>query len=159
MEPRDIYVTHDDLKQLKELIQAQMQATSRDRDALGMLRGELDRAHTVEPTAIPPVVVTMNSRVRLTDIESNETLVYTVVFPSEANVADHKISVLAPIGTALLGYRVGDTVEWPVPSGMRRFRIDRILYQPEAAGAVAAGNPSREGIELNDGQIATVRFE
>jgi regulator of nucleoside diphosphate kinase len=57
-----------------------------------------------------------------------------VVFPSEADSEQGKISVLAPVGTALLGYRVGDTVEWVVPGGLRRLKIERILYQPEAAG-------------------------
>ena len=76
----------------------------------------------------------MNSRVRLTDVETNEEQIYTVVFPSEANLEDGKISILAPIGTAILGYRVGDTVEWRVPGGVRTLRIEEILYQPEAEG-------------------------
>jgi regulator of nucleoside diphosphate kinase len=76
----------------------------------------------------------MNSRVRLTDAGTNEEQVYTVVFPSDANVEQRKISVLAPIGTAILGYRVGDMVEWRVPGGIRKLRIEEILYQPEAAG-------------------------
>jgi regulator of nucleoside diphosphate kinase len=98
------------------------------------LQGELDRAHIVNPTAVPHDVVTMNSRVRLTDVETNEEQVYTVVFPSESNLSQGKISILAPIGTAILGYRVGDTVEWCVPGGIRKLRIEEILYQPEAAG-------------------------
>jgi len=57
-----------------------------------------------------------------------------LVFPSEADFKLGKISILAPIGTALIGYRAGDTVEWKVPAGIRRLRIDEILYQPEAAG-------------------------
>jgi regulator of nucleoside diphosphate kinase len=76
----------------------------------------------------------MNSRVRLTDIDTNEQQVYTVTFPSEANLDQRKISVLAPIGTAILGYRVGDTVQWRVPGGIRKLLIEEILYQPEAAG-------------------------
>jgi regulator of nucleoside diphosphate kinase len=76
----------------------------------------------------------MNSRVRLKDLETNEEKVYTLVFPSEANLEQQKISILAPIGTAILGYRVGDTVEWRVPGGIRKLRLEEILYQPEAAG-------------------------
>jgi regulator of nucleoside diphosphate kinase len=75
----------------------------------------------------------MDSRVSLTDVETNEEQTYTIVFPSGANLEQRKISVLAPIGTALLGYRVGDTVEWDVPGGVRRLRINEVLYQPEAA--------------------------
>lgn len=134
MEPRDIYITDYDLTRLRELLGVGISFANRDRQSLEALQGELDRAHIVEPQDVPQDVVTMNSRVRLTDVETNEEQVYTLVFPSEANVEQRKISVLAPIGTAILGYRVGDTVEWPVPGGMRRLRIDEVLYQPEAAG-------------------------
>jgi len=131
---RDIYITDYDLIRLRELLQVGISFAERDRQSLEALQGELDRAHIVEPTAIPHDVVTMNSRVRLTDVETNEEQVYTVVFPSEANLEQRKISILAPIGTAILGYRVGDTVEWRVPGGVRTLRIEEILYQPEAAG-------------------------
>jgi regulator of nucleoside diphosphate kinase len=76
----------------------------------------------------------MNSRVRFVDLYTGEERVCTVVFPSDANIEQDKISVLAPIGTALLGYRAGDTIEWRVPSGNKQVRIEEILYQPEAAG-------------------------
>jgi regulator of nucleoside diphosphate kinase len=134
MEARDIYITEYDLTRLKELLQVGISFAERDRESLESLQGELDRAHIVEPTAVPHDVVTMHSRVRLKDLETNEEMLYTLVFPSEANVEQRKISILAPIGTAMLGYRVGDEVQWRVPGGMRRFRIDEILYQPEAAG-------------------------
>jgi regulator of nucleoside diphosphate kinase len=134
MEHRDIYITDYDLTRLKELINAGISVAARDQPLLETLQGELDRAHIVEPSAVPSDVVTMNSRVRLIDVETKEEHVYTIVFPSEANLEEHKISILAPIGTALLGYRVGDTVEWPVPGGIRRLRIDALLYQPESAG-------------------------
>ena len=134
MEPRDIYITEYDVTRLKELVQVGISFAERDRESLESLQGELDRAHIVEPTAVPHDVVTMNSRVRFKDLETNEEKVYTLVFPSEANLEQRKISILAPIGTAILGYRVGDTVEWRVPGGIRKLRIEEILYQPEAAG-------------------------
>jgi regulator of nucleoside diphosphate kinase len=134
MEPRDIYITDYDLTRLKELLHVGISFAERDRQSLEALQGELDRGHIVEPAAIPHDVVTMNSRVRLTDVETNEDHVYTVVFPSDANLDQRKISILAPIGTAILGYRVGDTVEWRVPGGIKKLRIKEILYQPEAAG-------------------------
>ncbi len=133
MDLRDIYVTHYDRERLRTLLEAEMQIGHSDRQSLEMLRNELERAHIVDAAAIPPDVVTMDSRIRLTDVDTNEVFIYTVVFPSEANVARRKISVLAPIGTALLGYQVGDAVEWPVPGGVRKLRIEEILYQPEAA--------------------------
>ncbi|WHZ15276.1 MAG: Regulator of nucleoside diphosphate kinase [Nitrospira sp.] len=134
MEPRGIYITDYDLTRLKELLDAGISVAAGDRHLLETLQGELDRAHIVEPSAVPPDVVTMNSRVRLIDVETKEEQVYTIVFPSEAKLEERKISILAPIGTALLGYRVGDTVEWPVPGGIRRLRIEELQYQPEAAG-------------------------
>ena len=105
-----------------------------DRDYLKKLEDELDRATIVDPRAIPSDIITMRSRVRLTDLVSGETNIYSLVFPKEADSNQGKISVLAPIGTAILGYRKGDTIEWQVPSGLRRLKVDEILYQPEAAG-------------------------
>jgi len=134
MESRDIYITEYDLKRLKELVQVGISFAERDRESLEKLQGELDRAHIVEPTAVPGDVVTMNSRVRFKDLDTTQDKVYTLVFPSEANLEQERISVLAPIGTAILGYRVGDTVEWQVPGGIKRVRIEEILYQPEAEG-------------------------
>jgi regulator of nucleoside diphosphate kinase len=95
---------------------------------------ELERAEIVRPKDIPADVVTMHSKVRLNDLVSGESNTYSLVFPTEANFAEGKISVLAPIGTAILGYRQGDPIEWPVPSGLRRLKIEEILYQPESAG-------------------------
>ncbi|HEY5932068.1 MAG TPA: nucleoside diphosphate kinase regulator [Nitrospira sp.] len=134
MEPRDIYITKYDLARLRELLQVGISFAERDRESMESLQDELDRAHIVEPTAVPHDVVTMNSRVRLKDLETNEKKEYTLVFPSESNLEQQKISILAPIGTAVLGYRAGDAVTWRVPGGFRKLRIEEILYQPEAAG-------------------------
>jgi regulator of nucleoside diphosphate kinase len=91
----------------------------------------------VVPSAqVPAEVITMNSTACLEDLENGEGMTYTLVFPNEADIDQHKISVLAPIGTALLGYRVGDTVEWPVPGGISRLQVKQILYQPEANGVM-----------------------
>ena len=134
MEPRDIYITKYDLTRLRELLQVGISFAERDRESLESLQNELDRAHIMEPTAVPHDVVTMNSHVRLKDLETNEEKLYTLVFPSEANLEQQKISILAPIGTAILGYRAGDAVEWQMPGGIRKLRVEEILYQPEAAG-------------------------
>jgi regulator of nucleoside diphosphate kinase len=95
---------------------------------------ELDRAEIVKPEEIPTDVITMNSTFRLRDLDSGEEVVYTLVFPGKADSANGKISILAPIGTAVLGYRVGDTVEWKVPAGLRRLKVKEVVYQPEATG-------------------------
>jgi len=79
-------------------------------------------------------VITMNSRVCLQDLETGEDLVYTLAFPTDADLESGKISVLAPIGTAMIGYRVGDIIKWQVPAGTRKFKVKSMHYQPEAAG-------------------------
>jgi regulator of nucleoside diphosphate kinase len=67
-------------------------------------------------------------------METGEEKNFSLVFPAETDMTQNKISILAPIGTAILGYRAGDIVDWPVPAGRRTVRIQEILYQPEAAG-------------------------
>ncbi len=133
MNAHTLYMTELDLSRLRDVLQARTSA-GRDRDHLDSLEQELDRAHVVDASAIPRDVVTMNSQVRIEDVDSGLENVYTLVFPSDASIPEKKISILAPIGTALLGTRVGTTVDWPVPAGRRTVRIKDVLYQPEAAG-------------------------
>lgn len=134
MGERTIYVTEFDLKRLSNLLNGTRLWNKKDRDFLTSLEEELEWAQIVAPQEIPSDVVTMNSQVRVIDLDSNEEMVFTLVFPAEADYARGRLSVLAPIGTALLGYRAGDTVEWEVPAGVRRLKIEQVLYQPEAAG-------------------------
>ncbi len=134
MEERTIYITEFDMKRLRELIAEAKRLDRRGNEYLESLEAELSRGKVVAPKDVPPDVVTMNSRVGLVDLDTEEEMVYTLVFPHEADITQSKISVLAPIGTAILGYRVGDTLTWQVPDGMRRLRVKQILYQPEAAG-------------------------
>ena len=131
---KSIYVTEPDYQRLSGLIEVTREHNGVDREYLNKLEAELDRAEIVDPKQIPADVVTMRSKVRLKDLVSGEANTYSLVFPKEANFTEGKISILAPIGTAILGYKTGDTIEWPVPSGVRRLRVDKILYQPEAAG-------------------------
>jgi regulator of nucleoside diphosphate kinase len=93
---------------------------------------ELKNAVLVEPEKMPPDVITMNSKVRFKDIEESEDYIFSLVYPEEADTSKGKLSILAPIGTALLGYRVGDKVKWKVPAGEKTFLVEEILYQPEA---------------------------
>jgi regulator of nucleoside diphosphate kinase len=76
----------------------------------------------------------MNSRLRFVDLDDGDFTEVTLVFPAHADIASGKLSILSPIGTALLGYSEGDKIEWNVPAGKRRIQIEKILYQPEAAG-------------------------
>jgi regulator of nucleoside diphosphate kinase len=105
------------------------------RPDLDALREEIERAEIVEPDAVPSDVVTMNSVVRFLDEDSGRESEVKLVFPGHADVEAKRISVLAPIGSALLGLSVGDSIDWPLPQGQtRRLRVVAILYQPEAAG-------------------------
>jgi regulator of nucleoside diphosphate kinase len=128
-----IYITNGDFERLRRLITGRRGANAVDHEYLDMLEQELDRAEIVEPNAIPRDVVTMNSEVRLQDLDSGEVRVYRLIFPSQSRTGN-SVSVLAPIGTAMLGYRVGDVIEWRVPKGIRRLRVMDVIYQPEAAG-------------------------
>jgi regulator of nucleoside diphosphate kinase len=134
MEERTIYITEYDMTRLRKLIVEAKQLDRRGNEYLDSLEAELSRAVLVAPTAVPANVVTMNSKVRLIDLETQEEMVYTLVFPNEADLTQGKISVLAPIGTAMLGYRVGDTFAWKVPDGIARLQVKEVLYQPEASG-------------------------
>jgi regulator of nucleoside diphosphate kinase len=131
----NIYITKPDYQRLSGLIEITRERNGVDREYLDKLEAELDRAEIVDPKCIPADVITMRSKVRLKDLVSGEANTYSLVFPTEANFSEGKISILAPIGTAILGYKRGDTIEWPVPSGVRRLKVDEILYQPEAAGS------------------------
>ena len=134
MEKRTIFITEHDKYRLKELLVRRSMSGGADGTRLGELARELDRANVVAPRDIPKDVITMNSQFRLTDLDLQESFDYTLVFPEDANPDEAKVSVLAPIGTAVLGTRVGDVVEWPTPSGVRRLRLDEILFQPESSG-------------------------
>ncbi len=134
MRERQIWITTFDLERLSSLIDGVRAAGPQKKDYLMMLERELERAKVVDPKDIPGDVITMNSAVRVRDLESGEETAYTLVFPADARIEENKISVLSAIGTALIGYRVGDVIEWRVPSGMKRLKVEGILYQPEAAG-------------------------
>lgn len=134
MKEHKIYISAVDAEKLRDLIWHAQSTEYRQSPYLKMLAGELDRAEVVDPEKIPSDVITMNSTASLVDVESNEEMLYTLVFPEAADPIQGKISVLAPIGTAMLGYRVGDTFEWETPDGMRKIRVDKVIFQPEASG-------------------------
>ena len=129
-----IYVTSQDKQRLEDLLMEVEASDPRKIGDLKALTEELRRAVIVDPKDVFSDVITMNSRAEMRDLESGETVAFTLVFPSEANIDEEKISVLAPIGAGMLGYRVGDEFEWNVPDGLRRMKVTRVHYQPEAAG-------------------------
>lgn len=129
-----IYITEFDMKRLRELIDLARRAESYSKEYLNKLSDELDRGQLVAPQDVPKDVITMNSRVRLTDLDTGEEATYTLVFPEDADINQGKISVLAPIGTAMFGYSIGDTITWEAPDGVIHLQVKKILYQPEASG-------------------------
>ncbi len=134
MPEREIVITSLDQGRLAALLSSAAIQQGPDRERLAELRAEIERAAIVEPGDVPADVVTMRSLVRILDLSSGERHEYSLVYPHEADITAGRISVLAPIGTALLGYRAGDTVEWRVPSGTRTLKIEAVLYQPESSG-------------------------
>lgn len=134
MSGKPIHITEFDLKRLKELLLESQSTDYHKSQYLEKLNLELNRAEVVQPKDIPSDVVTMNSTVCLEDLETKEEEVYTLVFPEDADLRQGKVSILAPIGTAMLGYEVGDSFEWEVPAGTRKLQIKKIIYQPESSG-------------------------
>jgi len=98
------------------------------------LMNELNSAKVVEPDEIPKDVVTMNSIIKISFLNTNKRLQFQIVYPDQANIKENKISIFSPVATALIGYKIADEIEWIVPSGLTKLRIDEIIYQPEAAG-------------------------
>ena len=99
------------------------------------LQAELDRANVVEPDEIPPTVVTMNSTVRFSIQDTAEVFHRTLVYPKDLDDSGERLSILAPVGSALLGLSQGDEIDWPGPGGGTiKVRIDEVTYQPERAG-------------------------
>jgi len=129
-----IHITTQDKQRLEDLLVEVQASDPRKHGDLKALTQELRRAVIVDPKNVFRDVITMNSRAEMRDLESGETVAFTLVFPSEANIDEEKISVLAPIGAGMLGYRVGDEFEWNVPGGLRRMKVTKVEYQPEAAG-------------------------
>ncbi|MBS3759125.1 MAG: nucleoside diphosphate kinase regulator [Desulfobacterales bacterium] len=134
MKYRTIYITSFDLMRLEDVLAVANEVHYRDRKDLEALDNELANAKILNPKDVPPDVVTMNSKVQLVHLDTGETNEYTLVFPREADIDQGKLSIISPIGTAIIGYSEGDEIEWQVPAGVRRIKIKKILYQPEAAG-------------------------
>ena len=134
MKKRTLHITEYDMQRLRKIIGDVRKWDRRDREYLDYLEKELDDAVLVPSDQMPVDFVTLNTRMRVRDLDSNDEESIQLVFPSDANFREGKISILTPVGTALIGYRAGDTVEWRIPSGTRRLRIEEIIYQPEAEG-------------------------
>lgn len=123
-----IILTDRDYARLTRMLE-----TAGDDDSVFALEAEMARASIVPADRVPADVATLYSRVVIRDDVGKEREVI-LVLPPQADARRNKVSVLSPLGTALLGLRAGQTIEWKVPRGSRRFEILQVLYQPEAAG-------------------------
>jgi regulator of nucleoside diphosphate kinase len=134
MNNKSIQITEFDFQRLNRLLRQAQHSDYRGSEYLAELQAELDHAQIVPSKAVSQEIVTMNSIVVLLDLATRKEETYTLVFPEDADTGQGKISILAPIGTAMLGYEIGAIFEWEVPAGKRRLKVKRIIYQPEAAG-------------------------
>lgn len=129
---RKLYITKLDRERLTRLIDDALFGNAESDKAFRVLQAELARATVVAPEELPEDVVSMRSRALISlDGEEEE---ISLVYPDEADWTTGKLSILSPIGTALIGYRAGDRVDWRTPGGLKRIEIKKVLYQPEAAG-------------------------
>lgn len=128
----NIVVSSVDMERLETLLHALPSAQSATRHAL---LEELSRAELVEPADMPPHVVTMNSRVRFALDQPAEEFTLTLAYPKDMHSGDDRISVLAPVGNALIGLAAGDSIDWTRPDGAAfKLTVLDVLYQPERAG-------------------------
>ena len=144
MRQNPILVSESDADRLRALLGAR-DDSAHDQAHLHELEAELERAIVRLADEVPPDVITMQARVRVRDLATDAEEEYTLVLPAEANIAARRISVLAPLGTALLGYREGDEVEWRMPGGLRRLRILKVTRELSDPAAAAPAEPRGAG--------------
>ncbi len=128
----DIYITNLDRERIKKILDELSERNQSSVKSVKKLEDELNRALIVDPRQVPQDVITMNSKALLQ--LNDEDIEVSLVYPKDADLGTMKLSIFSPIGTAILGYKEGDTIEWEVPAGTSKIHIKKILYQPEAAG-------------------------
>ena len=123
----NLILTQADFLKLSSLV------SSAQNEIAELLEEELGRASIVSNDQLPQDVVSMNSKIRFQDLDTEKESVVTLVYPHDANIDENKISILAPVGSALIGLRVGQIINWPVPNGKeKRMKVMSVLYQPDA---------------------------
>ncbi len=127
-------ITHQDYQRLHTLINHFLTEKREKVSNLEALRVELEKAKMVDSQKISSDFITMNSEFEVEDTSLGRLMVFKLVYPQLADFKNGKLSVLSPLGCALIGCRAGDEIEFTVPAGKKKVRITRILYQPEANG-------------------------
>lgn len=132
---RNIHITSLDQERLLKMIEKETDfGSERNNIYLNSLKTELKKAIIVAPENIPDNTITTNSLVKLKDITHGEEIIYTLVYPEKVNFKLNMISILSPIGTALIGYSKGSLINWKVPEGIIQLEVTEVLYQPESFG-------------------------
>lgn len=129
---KPIHISKTDHSKLSELIRERVRPHTKLPEHIQALQGELDRATVVEPDELDADVITLNSPVRLRDLATGDILEYQLVYPEDSDIDANRISILAPLGIAMLGYRKGDTFEWEVPAGVNRWSVEEVLPRATA---------------------------
>ncbi len=145
MQDRSVIVTDADMDRLTRLVRAFQYSLFRDQRQLDLLDQKLASAEVRTPGRIPRDLIRMNSSVRVFDFDTQRRGLYTLVFPEEANISKGMISVLAPLGIALLGRRNGDVIEAQVPGGTRRLKVEGVRQQPAAGRTKPSEDSSTRG--------------
>jgi len=134
MKAKDIYITQHDHKRLIKLLNDIPQESHHQDFSVQDLINEMNRAIIISPKEVPENVITMNSRVLLRVVESGKDMTLWLVFPDKMDAVKNPVSILSPLGTAMIGYKVGDVFMWESPTGMQQVEVLDILYQPERVG-------------------------
>ncbi len=134
MNSQTIVITGNDRRRLGTMLDRAYTVAADPREYLHRFEAELEQAVAVDETEVPEDVVTMNSTVEILDLESEEREVYTLVYPERADASHGRISVLAPLGRAMLGRSAGEIVPVEVPAGRRWIKIEAVRFQPERSG-------------------------
>ena len=118
-----VIITRTDYEILNSYVKNLHGMQVNERENFSKLSGELKKAQIVEDDSMPADIVRLGSTVVIKDLVTRRDMTVTIVLPSKADIKQKKVSVLAPIGTALIGFRKGQTVSWNVPSGKKDFKI------------------------------------
>ncbi|MDW7645477.1 MAG: GreA/GreB family elongation factor [Desulfuromonadales bacterium] len=134
MNQQTLTFTEHDVERLEIILEGAQRSASLKKSHLEALADELEKGDIVSSREIGADVVTLNSRVRLRDLDNDKEMEVTLVLPMGSNFSEGRLSVTSPLGIALLGYTAGSVIEWQGQAGYRKARIEAVLYQPEAAG-------------------------
>jgi regulator of nucleoside diphosphate kinase len=129
-----VIITKQDFNRIHRSITDAKAKNSIKKEEADKLLAELKSAKIVEQNKIDGDVVTMNSIVKIHFQNNKTTMEFQLVYPADANIKERKISIFSSVASALIGYRVGDEIDWLIPSGMTKIVIDEVIYQPESAG-------------------------